>query len=996
MAARRVALLIATYDYEDAGLRRLTAPAHDAEALAAVLERPDIAGFEVTTLVNEPHYRAGEAIADLYRDRRRDDLTLLYFTGHGLKDDDGRLYLATANTRRDNLLFTSLPAEQIDQAMSASRSRQNVLILDCCYSGAFPTGGLTKADAAVHTLERFRGQGRTILTASDATEYSFEGDRPHGAARQSVFTHHLVTGLREGAADLDGDGDITVDELYSYVHDRVVDERPQQRPKKQDNVEGRIVIARNVNWTLPPHLARALTSPLADDRLAALEGLDHLRRTGNAFVRGRITDEYRRLAEDDSRVVSVAARARLGETGPGLGAPPPAREQRPEPEPESVPVTESVPVPVPPPPPTPGHAARLWRDLADLGTDVRRRAWDWLRRRVLADVLGLFPAAAAALLTTALVLDVRSAYDHLSAGPGHDLLWYVGGTALTALAAAVCAYLPRTRGPVAQGLTLGAAVASVWGLVYFCLQKADSGETAFRLALAGHVVLAAGACVTAYVLIRGPEVRFELRRPADPWTWIAVAVGGLAALSGAAVLARELYEVARAYVRHGGPGYADPGAWPYLAAVVGAVCVPLWAAVTAPRRFGVSLLTGWLAGACAIAVVTFFRYDDSHGTVLDLAAALLVLAAAAAFLALRSTTAGLPRLPPRSVLVTALAVVPLLAAGGGLLADQRAHAPVREAAPFFVAVSPDGKRLYVISSLRGTGIPFDLTGDNDPGELTIVDTATRKTVRKPLDLGKGLAGVAVGHGGDYAYVASVATDSVIVISGLENRTVGKPVPVGDRPTRVTAVADGRRVVAVGLRSHSLSVLDTTTNTTTGAPIDLGKSATSAVVGPDGRVYVSRGKSGTLSALDSETGRTTRNLGTLGFEPETLAISPDGRHLYAVGGATPDTTVLTALDTTTGRTSAPVPLGIGPHFGIAVSPNGRRAYVANFFGTTVSAIDTDTNAAVGEPIPVGSAPADIAISPDNEVVYVALPSQGKVATFRAADPDTVSYIDIKPR
>jgi RDD family len=67
---RRVALLIATYQYHDAGLRQLTAPARDAESFAAVLQDPDIAGFEVTTLINEPHHRVGEAIGDFYRDRR--------------------------------------------------------------------------------------------------------------------------------------------------------------------------------------------------------------------------------------------------------------------------------------------------------------------------------------------------------------------------------------------------------------------------------------------------------------------------------------------------------------------------------------------------------------------------------------------------------------------------------------------------------------------------------------------------------------------------------------------------------------------------------------------------------------------------------------------------------------------------------------------------------------------------------------------------------------
>jgi hypothetical protein len=156
---RRLALLIATYLYQDTGLRQLTAPAHDVEALAGVLADPGIAEFEVTTLINEPHHRVGEAIGDFYRNRKRDDLTLLYFTGHGLKDDDGRLYLAMTNTRRESLLFTALSGEQIDHAMEACASQRKVLVLDCCYSGAFPAGRVAKADAEVHALERFQGKG---------------------------------------------------------------------------------------------------------------------------------------------------------------------------------------------------------------------------------------------------------------------------------------------------------------------------------------------------------------------------------------------------------------------------------------------------------------------------------------------------------------------------------------------------------------------------------------------------------------------------------------------------------------------------------------------------------------------------------------------------------------------------------------------------------------------------------------------------------------------
>src|SRR5437660_995687 len=121
---RRVALLVATYCYQDDGLRQLTAPGHDAEALAEVLRNPEIADFEVTILVNEPHHVVGKAIGEFYRNRRSDDLTFLYFTGHGLKDDEGRLHFAMTNTARDDLLFTALSAQQIDYAVNSCASRQ--------------------------------------------------------------------------------------------------------------------------------------------------------------------------------------------------------------------------------------------------------------------------------------------------------------------------------------------------------------------------------------------------------------------------------------------------------------------------------------------------------------------------------------------------------------------------------------------------------------------------------------------------------------------------------------------------------------------------------------------------------------------------------------------------------------------------------------------------------------------------------------------------------
>jgi hypothetical protein len=294
------------------GLQQLTAPLHDADDLADILADPSIGGFKVTKLINQPNRTVGEAIGDFYAEARPNDLTLLYFSGHGLKDDSGKLYLAMKDTRLRNKLWTSLTADQINQSLSDSASKQKIVILDCCYAGAFPFGTVTKADDSVHVAEKIGG-GRILLTASDATQYAFEGDRLKGGeAPRSVFTQHLIAGLRDGSADTNLDGDITVDELYEYVCQKVIEERPQQRPKMDGSRWGSTVVAQNVNWSLPPFIESGLRNPWVSGRLDALEALDTYFRNGNHTVRRKIHETVKALRDDDdSRSVQNAAGAWL-------------------------------------------------------------------------------------------------------------------------------------------------------------------------------------------------------------------------------------------------------------------------------------------------------------------------------------------------------------------------------------------------------------------------------------------------------------------------------------------------------------------------------------------------------------------------------------------------------------------------------------------------------------------------------------------------------------
>lgn len=316
MVRRKHALLVATYEYQDDLLRKLVAPAQDARALAKVLEDPNIGGFEVRVVLNKGSYEVVQELELFFSDRERDDLLLLYFSGHGIKDEDGRLYFATPNTRHGMLRATALRASDVNDFMLHSRSRQQVLVLDCCYSGAFAKGmpmkGALTEGSPIGTGEYFEGSGRVVLTASDSMQYSFEGEHVEGKGIRSVFTGGLIRGLETGEADLDGDGMITVDELYDYARKVVASEAPQQSPKRWLlDVEGKIVIAKNpippMPVLLPPDIQYLIDNEFIPGRLKAVEKLGTLLRGQHKGLALAAHAALIKLATDDSRMVSSAA-----------------------------------------------------------------------------------------------------------------------------------------------------------------------------------------------------------------------------------------------------------------------------------------------------------------------------------------------------------------------------------------------------------------------------------------------------------------------------------------------------------------------------------------------------------------------------------------------------------------------------------------------------------------------------------------------------------------
>ncbi|WP_434440480.1 caspase, EACC1-associated type [Lentzea sp. E54] len=227
----RHALLVAVGDYEDPRLNALRAPQQDVTRLAAVLEDPEVGGFDsVRVVVDAPDHEIRRALEDTLAERGADDLVLVYFSCHGIKTPQQRLYFAATNTRQDRPAGTAVARTFVNELFEDCRAASRVLLLDCCFSGAYGKG--IKASVGGSVLDDRGGEGYLVLTASNAFEYAFEEERLSLEAPQaSVFTDVLLQGLSSGAADLDGDGWIDVQELFNYVHREVTARRRDQTPK---------------------------------------------------------------------------------------------------------------------------------------------------------------------------------------------------------------------------------------------------------------------------------------------------------------------------------------------------------------------------------------------------------------------------------------------------------------------------------------------------------------------------------------------------------------------------------------------------------------------------------------------------------------------------------------------------------------------------------------------------------------------------------------------
>ncbi len=218
-SSRRALLIGVDAHPENSDFDTLHYVKNDIREFAHVLKNPDIGGFSDIWIAGEavpdgkggteyfPKTRTGleDLISQFYVMSRPGDLSLIYFSGHGVAGPDDSYYLGTEELSRKDLARTGLEIAAITLRATQRAGRSTVLIIDACFSG----GAIERLNT------RGNIDGLTVLTAALPAEVAKEDPN----LEMGVFTYHLCKGLVTGDATNSNSAkeDITIRDIHRYL-----------------------------------------------------------------------------------------------------------------------------------------------------------------------------------------------------------------------------------------------------------------------------------------------------------------------------------------------------------------------------------------------------------------------------------------------------------------------------------------------------------------------------------------------------------------------------------------------------------------------------------------------------------------------------------------------------------------------------------------------------------------------------------------------------------
>ncbi len=250
--ANRYAIVVGIEQYRER-LPRADFAVQDAKDLAQFLTKQ--AGYREENVILRLNEQATKSDMEKYFEawlKNNVDASsnlLIYFSGHGAPEaTTGDAYLVPYDGDPAFIEQTGYPLKRLYQTLDRLPTRNVVVVLDSCFSGAGGRSVLAKgARPMVLTVEGLASSSKAVVLAATSGSHISLADQEKG---HGLFTYYVLQGLG-GDADANGDEAIDVQELYEYLKPQV--QRVARRTYNTEQVP-QLIIPPALVTQAPPRL----------------------------------------------------------------------------------------------------------------------------------------------------------------------------------------------------------------------------------------------------------------------------------------------------------------------------------------------------------------------------------------------------------------------------------------------------------------------------------------------------------------------------------------------------------------------------------------------------------------------------------------------------------------------------------------------------------------------------------------------------------------------
>ncbi|QIS11715.1 hypothetical protein F5544_19235 [Nocardia arthritidis] len=243
--------------------------------------------------------------------------------------------------------------------------------------------------------------------------------------------------------------------------------------------------------------------------------------------------------------------------------------------------------------------------------------------------------------------------------------------------------------------------------------------------------------------------------------------------------------------------------------------------------------------------------------------------------------------------------------------------------PYGLAASADGKFVYTVTDIA----------------VAAISTTTNSVVRQSAREVRGPAdSVALTPDGRRLYVANGVNPTVTVYDTQAMAPLTTiPFSAGQLyGVKLVVMAPDGKHAYVG-DPHGISVVDTAADTVV-TQIPREAQPVRMAVSPDSKYLYLPKPSGGIDVIDAATGGVAGTV-NLTLSNVNIAVSPSGRYIFVAGKKDPTSSVLAVVDAASRQVVDTLDVSTGFEPAIAVSPNGQRVYLgATLGGNDVTVLD----------------------------------------------------------